>query len=461
MSTYNYNIQLQDIHIQNFRGFGDVDIHFDEKLTVFIGINGSGKTSILELLADMLRQYIYRANQTFRIDKTNSLNNILQSYINAENDIRIPKDKKEIINKSDSLLKCSLLYWKYDEDRTLFANNELCLLEYNLEKKKPISFNISTENNENDTEIQRYGDFIADELMLKNGITDISIPVVAFYPCQSLTSKHDNEKILEVSEHILGTYDNLFEQSNINFKQLKKWFEWRQKLYLQLKEEDVENQEDITIKQIYSNILAMLNDEDNTYTRIYIDWRNKSEGEFVLVKNGAELRENQFSSGEKMLFTLVADISAKMAVANPTSPNPSKDGVGVVLIDEIDLHLHPKWQRKVIGKLQEIFPKVQFVVTTHSPEVLKEIDRKHLRIIKNGKVINNVPYIKGRDTNSILEDVFEHSERPAEYQEKLDNFYRILEGDKAKAEKILTELKEDWGEMDSEIVRATSYLEIY
>jgi predicted ATP-binding protein involved in virulence len=104
---------------------------------------------------------------------------------------------------------------------------------------------------------------------------------------------------------------------------------------------------------------------------------------------------------------------------------------------------------------------VQFVVTTHSAEVLKEIGRKHLRIIKNGKVLDNVPYIKGRDTNSILEDVFEHPERPADYQEKLDSFYRILEGDKTKAEKILAELKEDWGEMDSEIIRATSYLEIY
>ncbi len=448
MSTYNYNIQLQDIHIQNFRGFEEVDIHFDEKLTVFIGINGSGKTSILELLADMFRQYINRTHKFGR----NSF------VLNAKNDVNFKK--VETINE----FLLNINYWDYKIDKEGYRNDELELKKeqsicfYNLYNSLSSNFYLQLDNGETDISII-YNDII--NRILQRGKEKVHLPVLAYYPCGSLNSSQNATETDYINSHVLDVYLDFLDNKNVNFKQLKNWFDWRQKLDLQRRDKGVINSDNAITNQIYADIIKMLNDEEATYENIYIDWENIREGEFVLVKNGAELRENQFSSGEKMLFTLVADISAKMAVANPTSPNPSKDGVGVVLIDEIDLHLHPKWQRKVITKLQEIFPKVQFVVTTHSAEVLKEIDRKHLRIIKNGQVIDNVPFIKGRDTNSILEDVFEHSERPEAYQEKLDSFYRILEGDKTKAGKILAELKEDWGEMDSEIVRAASYLEIY
>lgn len=83
-------------------------------------------------------------------------------------------------------------------------------------------------------------------------------------------------------------------------------------------------------------------------------------------KNGERLTVNQLSDGEKCLIALIGDLARRLAIANPVLRNPL-DGEGVVLIDEIDLHLHPKWQRLVVPKLRTVFPNCQFVISTHSP----------------------------------------------------------------------------------------------
>ena len=82
-----------------------------------------------------------------------------------------------------------------------------------------------------------------------------------------------------------------------------------------------------------------------------------------------ELRIEQLSDGFKIITAMVADIASRMAEANPEVENPLLMS-GIVLIDEIDLHLHPKWQRKILRQLRNTFPNVQFIVTTHSPIVL-------------------------------------------------------------------------------------------
>ena len=72
----------------------------------------------------------------------------------------------------------------------------------------------------------------------------------------------------------------------------------------------------------------------------------------------------------KIIIAMVADIASRMAEGNPGIENPL-EASGVILIDEIDLHLHPKWQREILRKLHEVFPNVQFIVTTHSPIILQ------------------------------------------------------------------------------------------
>lgn len=82
-----------------------------------------------------------------------------------------------------------------------------------------------------------------------------------------------------------------------------------------------------------------------------------------------ELRIEQLSEGYKIVIAMVADLAARMAEANPDMDNPL-NSTGIVLIDEVDLHLHPRWQRDILSQLTKVFPNIQFVVSTHSPVIV-------------------------------------------------------------------------------------------
>ena len=92
---------------------------------------------------------------------------------------------------------------------------------------------------------------------------------------------------------------------------------------------------------------------------------------------------NQLSDGYKSTVSLVADIAYHMAVLNPQLlRNVCKETEGIVLIDEVDLHLHPTWQQRILGYLREIFPKVQFIVTTHAPAVISTVKSENIILFK-------------------------------------------------------------------------------
>ena len=98
---------------------------------------------------------------------------------------------------------------------------------------------------------------------------------------------------------------------------------------------------------------------------------------------------------------------------------------GIVLIDEIDLHLHPKWQANVLPSLLRTFPELQFIVTTHSPIVLSHVDSDCVRLLDGFRLVD-VPFTRGRDPNSVLTEVFGVPLRPAETQAQIDHIAELI-----------------------------------
>ena len=180
----------------------------------------------------------------------------------------------------------------------------------------------------------------------------------------------------------------------------------------------------------------------------------------VISKNGEELNVEQLSSGEKSILLLIFDIAKRLVLANPNSQNPLT-GNGVVLIDEIDLHLHPQWQRDVIPALTATFPNIQFIVTTHSPQVLSKVKRENIFILDDGKLMDNNPYTYGRDVAAILYEVFGVEARPKDIQKRLNECFRLLENEEFdKATQIIKELTTILGENDVDVMRAKLELEL-
>ena len=143
---------------------------------------------------------------------------------------------------------------------------------------------------------------------------------------------------------------------------------------------------------------------------------------FVVDKRDQPFYLHQLSDGERGLLALVFDLTRRLAIANPDSDDPIAEGVALVLIDEIELHLHPKWQRDVIKRLPNIFKSCQFVITTHSPQVIGETEARCVRLLfwRDGKVLVDTPAMAfGTDSNWILSVLMDADEMNEDVESEL------------------------------------------
>ena len=145
------------------------------------------------------------------------------------------------------------------------------------------------------------------------------------------------------------------------------------------------------------------------------------------------------SDGYKNTIGMIADIAYRMAILNPQLlDDVLVKTPAIVLIHEVDLHLHPRWQQRIIRDLRSLFPSVQFIVTTHAPSVISSVRKENLLVLSEEGAISSLPAeVYGKDSNSILSGVMNAGRRPVEVQALFDQFYDTLQEedyDKAKVE---------------------------
>lgn len=180
----------------------------------------------------------------------------------------------------------------------------------------------------------------------------------------------------------------------------------------------------------------------------------------VVSKDGQPLELGQLSHGERELLAMAGDIARNLAVFGNTSVEPHLR-TGIVLIDEIDLHLHPKWQREVIPRLEAAFPNVQFIVTTHSPQVLSGLHPDSIIILDKFTRVAETPPTYGRDTNAILTDIMGVEERPHFAVERLHAIAVLMDTERWNdARAALDTLAKDLGDHDAEVVRLRTMIDV-
>ena len=130
-----------------------------------------------------------------------------------------------------------------------------------------------------------------------------------------------------------------------------------------------------------------------------------------IEQDGIALDVGQLSDGERGVLALVLDLARRLSQANPLLEDPLSEGHAVVLIDEIDLHLHPKWQRQIVHKLTATFPRCQFIATTHSPQVLASVEPDQVHLLALGGILHPDRSL-GMDSNWILRHLMEADDRP-------------------------------------------------
>lgn len=181
--------------------------------------------------------------------------------------------------------------------------------------------------------------------------------------------------------------------------------------------------------------------------------------ELVIDRAGASIQARRLSDGERGALALVLDLTRRLAQANPGHDDPAATGTGVVLIDEIDLHLHPRWQREIVAKLTDTFPNCQFIATTHSPQVIGEVPADRIQIIADGKVYSPT-HSFGVDSSRVLEEIMDASPRSWEVQDLLERLAKTVADSNLKtASDLVDKIESRLGENDPEVIRARTLLD--
>ena len=181
--------------------------------------------------------------------------------------------------------------------------------------------------------------------------------------------------------------------------------------------------------------------------------------QLVIDRGNTTLPVRQLSDGERGTLALVLDLTRRLAQANPALTDPAADAGAVVLIDEIDLHLHPRWQRQIVQNLKTAFPRCQFIATTHSPQVIGEVEHDRIQIIADGQVYAPMRSY-GMDSSQVLEEVMGSDPRTKEVWDLLTNVSRVIGQQQfQRARELLAQVVEKLGETDPEVTRIRTLLD--
>ena len=199
-------------------------------------------------------------------------------------------------------------------------------------------------------------------------------------------------------------------------------------------------------------------------------WFDADREQIVLSINGNAQPFDNLSAGQRMMLALVADLAIKAVTQNAfllppdelgaedePLPKVLKETPGVVLIDELDVHLHPKWQRRVATDLKSTFPSIQFVCASHSPQVIGEVEAEEVRLLDNDVTIPNRSF--GIDSSRILEELMEAKPRNESVETLLRKLFSSIDKeDFQTARNLLPEVEAKLGPDDPEITRARTLM---
>lgn len=376
-------MRIRELTLRNYRVFGDPPpFRFSEHFTVIAGINGQGKTALLDgiaLLASRLLPLISPARSGYRA--------ISQSDVH----------KDEATAELSMKVNCAGFPLTYEGT-------------YNREKRKltttrlPMSVKREVRN--------AYGD---------PSRADDAAPLAIYYTTDRAGYRLPKKLPNELPRGQAAAYAGALFNRTVNFRDFMA--RYRSRIIVE------ESERIANPSFLGSGAVAAISQALTTFLGGFQNLRVEEEPPRLLVdKAGVPLDLTQLSDGERSFLALVCDLGRRLALANPEIKDPLR-GAGVVLIDELELHLHPTWQREVVDKLRTTFPNIQFIATTHSPFIIQSL--------RQGELINLDPdEFKQREyADKSIEDIAENvmgvevpqkSERYVQMMETAEEYFRLL-----------------------------------
>ena len=415
---------VSKLSLRNYRIFRDEEILFDSRLTVLAGINGAGKSTVLKALAKLLSW----PSRRFGSIKANG----------------VGLDRDSEVSDKEKWANISLVV---KENENEYSWNLATTVKGTLEQERS-----------NFAAVNKWA--LKIQQMIQENEERTSVPLFVFYPV--------DRAIIDIPLRIKGKHRfnsiNALDDNMLSQSRFRVFFEWFRN------QEDLENEtrfvsansayRDKSLEAVRNALSKLL---PGNYKKLMI---RRKPLRMEMEKDDRMVRVDGLSDGEKCLIALVGDLARRLAMANPGLDNPL-DGEGVVLIDEIDLHLHPAWQRNVVNRLIGTFPNCQFIMTTHSPQVLGDVPASNILLLDytvKGVTIHHPMRSLGLSSNEAVDELMsggrgEILSQNKKVAEDLRKIYRLIEAEEYDgAENAIDELQREVSDIPS-VREAKAYLE--
>lgn len=410
---------INKLTLTNFRAYTQAEFEFQQGLNLLVGINGVGKTSVLDALR-VCMAIIYpnltdarRGNISF-----------------VDSDIKIGADYLQVSCDFSHLdIDYNLLIVKRKENTIANKTTNIREQIIDVPDQEIITPKIDTAD--------------------KNYSNSGNDPVGIFFSTKrSIVENTSVSKTVAQGGQAAAHAEALSENRAFNLRLFTDWYRAQKALSI----EDVQIGKNLTA--IQSVVESFLPGFHNLRAE-----ENDDKFELWIDKNDMSLTVYQLSDGERGILAVAIEIARRLVLANPVSEYPVKSGDGVVFIDELDLHLHPKWQRTIVANLMTTFPRLQFITTSHSPQIIPSLEPERIQIIEFEKVFFPDRSL-GMDTNWILKYLMDSDDRPetaTKAIEEIEQLIKEVEFDKARS-KMAKYKKEgldlpEWSVFEARIAR--------
>ncbi|OIR46044.1 AAA family ATPase [Corynebacterium sp. NML130628] len=425
--------RFETLELENFRNYERFSLDFHERLTVLTGVNGAGKTAVLDALKVILSVPVgvfgYQAVGIKR-DDARLAPQLGNSNRVSQVEPHYPVSVKAAVVCGDD---------RFDVFRSL-----------NGPRRKTVGAN---------SEFRKYCELLKDELIEDSSAK--TAPLLAVYGVERLVKEIPRKASVPTSR--LSAYDNVLDpRSDLN--QLSSYIEYldAQRLDALSADESLETNADAQqLQSIFDSCNSILEPTGWGNAR----WDRKAKSVVLTHEQHGTLPLSLMATGTKICAGLALDIASRMGRLNPHLSGEAlrHHTPGIVLIDEVDMHLHPSWQKKILPTLLETFPAVQFIVTTHSPMVIANAETASVRALKDNKA-HTPEHAQGLDIEKVIEHIQGVDPTPDTANRRMLNEYMALvhagKGNSAEARELRQRIEELLGSSDlvPELLEADAYL---
>ena len=453
-------MKLSKLEITNFRCFESIAIDLQPDINVIVGANGAGKSSILDSVAIALYELVAANGGGGKRQRA------LQRAALLPTDIRVEPDSEDVLTGRKEFVQfraTATSYYAVADFPTITPSGETATLEWteHIRYRPPAGFFYDTSASGRLSDIHRYFQTIWQEIQKSSSQALIPLPVVAYYRAhRRIGGMPELGDIFKLDLSRGEAFANALD-AGADFRAMCQWFYLREnaELRTQVADQGKGQEEFPDLRAVRHALNSIIEGVERIYfdgnpPRLMVDLRESSE-----TMRSMELA--QLSDGYRNLLALVLDFARRLAQANPSWPNPL-EAPGILVIDEIELHLHPRWQQTVIPSLHATFPNTQIIVSTHSPAVLTTVKHKQIHLLGSDHKFEIIPDdvgTYGAESSRVLAEVFGTHARPPmiDSVEKLRTYLALIEArehDTMHAQELRTTLEEALGSSDPDLRRA-------